>query len=262
MNTTGDQPSPQDPSYRPEAGGPDPAAFDGQPSGPGPDGSQPTPPYGSAAPAPGAPGQPQDPYAQHAQPQDPYAQHAQPQDPYAQPYGAAGTAQSTPRKPNIKSLVLGLLAIVVVGFLIFSRFGDSGFPEVGDCLVFEGTTNDLTWETVDCDDSQIFSYELGEVHDGEATCPLDAEQFTLSTERFGNSSVDKTGCLVENLHVDQCYAYTPGEANDFERVDCSDSDAQFVVAERHEETNAQCTRGELLWSYERPARTYCAEAVG
>lgn len=260
MSNTGEQPSPPGPEFQPESGAsPQQGAPDHQPG---------TDPY--AAQSPQFQGQPdgQQPYGgppPNAQP--PYDQPGDPQDPYAAAHQAGFAGSQEPPKPasklNLKAMIPIVLAIALGGWVLWSNFGGgASTAEVGECLVLSGTNEDVSHEIVDCSETTTFSYLVGAIYDGEVTCDLHAVPYMVGTERRGNFTVEQTMCLVEHFQVDECYEFTPDDVRGFERVDCGSVVEGFRLTERIDETQAECTTGEFLWTYSEPPLTYCGEFAG
>lgn len=261
MSNTGHEPSPHEPEFQPEgASSPsfEPPAHGQSPTQPEP-GQPAAQPYGAPQDAGGYQAQP------GAAPQSPGGQDA-PFDPYAAAAAAGYTdsQQAAPQKKdgiNFKALIPIVLAIAIGGWALWNNFGPgSATAKAGECLVMSGTHEDVSHDTVDCNDVEQFSYIVGSVHEGEVGCDLDEVPFTSGTERFGNYTVKETLCLVENFHVDQCYDFTT-DVQGFERVDCGAVTNGFRVTDKIDQSEATCTNGENLWTYSEPPVTYCGEQV-
>ncbi|MGY1829590.1 hypothetical protein ACI8AA_04065 [Geodermatophilus sp. SYSU D01180] len=165
--------NPGQPGTPPPAGGPQP----GQPVPPQ-GASQPgswQPPAGGQPGQPGAWGQPQPGQPPYGQPGQPVSGQPQPGQPaFGQPgapgqFGPGQPGQPAPfggpapaGTPGKGRKIGGVVAAVAVaGGIAAFRFVDFGAPEVGDCIVSEGTS----YETVGCDDSSAEARIVGVIEE-------------------------------------------------------------------------------------------------
>lgn len=203
MTTPGSGDQPQNPGQNPGQG------WGQQP----PSGPDQTPPSGQQWSAPsGQPQQPGQPGEQYGQPgqqygqpgQQQFGQPGQPGQPGQQPWGAPGAQPQQPQKKSglarILPIVAGVVAVVVVGFVVRGLFGGPS-AEVGDCL------NSSTTEVgkVDCDSSDA-AYKVVKVVEDTTQADLisgsacsdfpNATSYAFESDRSGGEG---TGYCLESL---------------------------------------------------------------
>ncbi|MDO5092167.1 MAG: hypothetical protein Q4D79_01915 [Propionibacteriaceae bacterium] len=230
---------------------------------------------------------PQQPYGGQQYPQQPgqpYPQQPPPYPPQAAPKKGMGPVQ-------ISILVACVLVIAVGGYFLYQHFAGSpgtqgsatptpttrsssadpteqspspsksssapatkDYPElaVGKCVTVSGDQVSASHESVECSDTSIFSWEVGQQVSDSSECPDDTLWYWI-TQPDGSKL---TTCLVPNMAEGVCYAEQDDNVEPFV-VDPSCAAGTVKVTARIDEANATCTTGQEMYTYEKPARTYC-----
>lgn len=187
----------------------------------------------------------------------------QPQSFEQQAAFGAGGPQAFPEKKSgaqkvksILGIIVAVVMVAVVGWGLWTNYQKDAALEAGNCLVFSGESDDADHELVDCEDSATFSYLVAKVIEGAGSCGAEFVEYTVGTERRGNTTTNKVTCLIENFHAGNCYAET-SDIMTFEIVGCSDPSASFKITTVENSADATCAAEEQPYSFTEPARTYC-----
>ena len=220
------------------------------------------PPHGFPPPQQPGWGPPSSPQGFPAQP--PGQQH--PQQPYPQPYQQPGYPQQFPPPPakgtsrGAKALVavvaLGIVGIVVAGF-IAGATGPAG-ADPGDCIkVVSASATDADVEKIDCSSAEAAFKVAANLDSSADSCP-DGDYAEYS-DRGGRRSNGFKLCLMLNAAEGDCFKEEGSiAAAKTTKVTC-DSSASYkvtkVVPGRADEN--ECESGDTVSVYSQPATTIC-----